>query len=187
MSFDRRRWMHLFPLRTDGTPIFQHWINVKRTSATQNEICAKGEYKSQQVKATTSSEQVNKHIFNVTKTLSDIPSETNTKSSQNPIVTEDNISEDSCESNDSIATMIAGVAWKSLTIPACLPITTDYKPNDENQQTNFTLVKDYSLTLEDIRLSHDWVTRNIKAIKMKDILPELVGHRIGLIFKKLLL
>lgn len=28
MSFDRRRFAHLFPLRSDGTPIFQHWMTV---------------------------------------------------------------------------------------------------------------------------------------------------------------
>ena len=28
MSFERRRWAHTFPLRSDGTPIFQHWTSV---------------------------------------------------------------------------------------------------------------------------------------------------------------
>ena len=34
MSFERRRWAHAFPLRSDGTPIFQHWTSVQ----TQNEL-----------------------------------------------------------------------------------------------------------------------------------------------------
>jgi DEP domain-containing protein 5 len=29
MSFERRRWAHTFPLRSDGTPIYQHWISVR--------------------------------------------------------------------------------------------------------------------------------------------------------------
>lgn len=34
MSFERRRWVHAFPLRSDGTPIYQHWTTVQ----TQNEF-----------------------------------------------------------------------------------------------------------------------------------------------------
>ena len=34
MSFERRRWVHAFPLRGDGTPIYQHWTTVP----TQNEL-----------------------------------------------------------------------------------------------------------------------------------------------------
>jgi len=32
MSFERRRWAHTFPLRSDGTPIFQHWTSVRGQS-----------------------------------------------------------------------------------------------------------------------------------------------------------
>jgi len=32
MSFERRRWAHTFPLRSDGTPIFQHWTTVQGQS-----------------------------------------------------------------------------------------------------------------------------------------------------------
>ena len=87
------------------------------------------------------------------------------------------------DNDESIATMIAGVAWKSLTMPACLPITTDYLPNEDKREENFKLVTRYSLLLEKIRLKHEFVDRTNKGIKMKNILPELVGHRIALGFQ----
>jgi hypothetical protein len=35
MSFERRRWAHLFPLRDDGTPIFEN-VTVKTAADTDN-------------------------------------------------------------------------------------------------------------------------------------------------------
>ncbi|XP_035233559.1 GATOR complex protein Iml1-like, partial [Stegodyphus dumicola] len=42
-----------------------------------------------------------------------------------------------------------GVDWKSLVIPACLPITTDYFPDRRSLQNDYVL-SDYSLLPEDI-------------------------------------
>ena len=39
--------------------------------------------------------------------------------------------------------------WKSLVIPACLPITTDYFPDQRSLQNDYVL-SDYSLLPEDI-------------------------------------
>jgi hypothetical protein len=36
MSFERRRWAHTFPLRSDGTPIYQHWTSVQTNNEFQN-------------------------------------------------------------------------------------------------------------------------------------------------------
>lgn len=42
-----------------------------------------------------------------------------------------------------------GVDWKSLVIPACLPITTDYFPDQRSLQYDY-VISDYSLLPEDI-------------------------------------
>ena len=34
MSFERRRWAHAFPLRSDGTPIYDHWTSVQTNTET---------------------------------------------------------------------------------------------------------------------------------------------------------
>ncbi|CAL4161240.1 unnamed protein product, partial [Meganyctiphanes norvegica] len=47
------------------------------------------------------------------------------------------------------AAMTTGVDWKSLTLPACLPITTDYFPDDRGLKNDY-MVKEYSLLPEDM-------------------------------------
>ena len=48
---------------------------------------------------------------------------------------------------------IVGVDWKSLTIPACLPITTDYFPDDRSLQIDY-VVADYSLLPDDVNADY---------------------------------
>lgn len=42
-----------------------------------------------------------------------------------------------------------GVDWKSLTIPACLPITTDYFPEERSLQYDY-VIADYTLLPDDM-------------------------------------
>lgn len=58
---------------------------------------------------------------------------------------------DSFVKDESIAMMKTGVAWKSLTIPACLPLTTDSYPNKTTWFKNFACSSNYSLLLDEIR------------------------------------
>lgn len=48
-----------------------------------------------------------------------------------------------------ILIIFAGVDWKSLTMPASLPITTDYFP-EKQSLTNDYVVSDYNLLPEDV-------------------------------------
>lgn len=45
--------------------------------------------------------------------------------------------------------ILTGVDWKSMVFPACLPITTDYFPDDVDLQS-FYLFSNYNLLPEDV-------------------------------------
>jgi len=49
--------------------------------------------------------------------------------------------------------LTTGVDWKSLTIPACLPITTDYFPDQRSLQNDF-VVSDYSMIPDDVNADY---------------------------------
>ena len=49
--------------------------------------------------------------------------------------------------------LTTGVDWKSLTVPACLPITTDYFPDERSLQVDY-LVSDYSLLPDDVNADY---------------------------------
>ncbi len=183
MSFDRRRWAHLFPLKPDGTPIFQHWKKVKSTDSDNIPFGNGGNFNH-----SSDGGFFEKSSIDDFSTSYENGKINGNSSLQNPIVADNKFlnnrkNSTDLDSDECIATMIAGVAWKSLTIPACLPLTTDYMPNEDKCQANFVRVKSYTLVLEQIREEHHFIGGNNTGIKMTNILPELVGHRIALGFQ----
>lgn len=136
-SFDRRRWAHLFPLRDDGTPIYDHWFEMN----------------SQQQQVSYESHK---------KTLLESISST-------------------LDENTSIST--AGVAWKSLTIPACLPLTTDFYPSEKLFGKYFKETK-YNLIISAIREQYGNINMDHSKIKpLREVFQELVGHRLAMGFQ----
>ncbi|KAK3608532.1 hypothetical protein CHS0354_010391 [Potamilus streckersoni] len=89
--------------------------------------------------------------------------------------------------------MTTGVDWKSLTIPASLPITTDYFPEKRSLQTDY-VVSDYNLLPDDI--SSDYfmnppVTEDEKVyrkvpLNTYDVFKELVSQRLAQGFQLIL-
>lgn len=74
---------------------------------------------------------------------------------------------------------IVGVDWKSLTIPACLPITTDYFP-DKRSLHNDYVISDYTLLPDDVNLDY----ANSRAIYRKplsteEVCTEIVSQRLA--------
>lgn len=73
----------------------------------------------------------------------------------------------------------AGVDWKSLTISACLPITTDYFP-DKRSLHNDYVVSDYTLLPEDV---NDGYAQNRavyrKPLTTKEVYLELISQRLA--------
>jgi DEP domain-containing protein 5 len=72
-----------------------------------------------------------------------------------------------------------GVDWKSLTIPACLPITTDYFP-DKRSLNNDYVLSIYTLLPDDVNadfMRHRAVQR--KPLDHSQVFNELVSQRLA--------
>lgn len=80
-----------------------------------------------------------------------------------------------------------GVDWKSLVIPACLPITTDYFP-DRRSLNNDYVLSDYSLLPDDVNeefMKHRAVPR--KPLDHLQVFNELVSQRLAQGFQLIIL
>jgi hypothetical protein len=210
MSFERRRWAHIFPLRSDGTPILPNWTpqqhDLKTTHLTHdhdffylidniennnnnNNMMMKMMMPSPSMRvspsttfSSSSSSNNNKKLkmdqnilrlnsgtmvpffsgggasYN-TKKIAIINKESYGGSSENAfsigLAAAAAAAADAENGNDDFglnsfgsgASMKRGVAWKSLTIPACLPLTTDYCPNKQQWNRNYSLLSTYKLIL----------------------------------------
>ncbi|XP_075221255.1 GATOR complex protein Iml1 isoform X2 [Lycorma delicatula] len=75
--------------------------------------------------------------------------------------------------------LTTGVDWKSLTIPACLPITTDYFP-DEHCLKNDYVFSDYNLLPDDVNA--DYAQQRAiyrKPLSTQEVFQELVSQRLA--------
>ena len=73
--------------------------------------------------------------------------------------------------------------WKSLTISACLPITTDYFPDKRSLQNDY-VVSDYYLLPDDVNA--DFAQRRAiykKPLTTPEVFRELVSQRLAQVFK----
>jgi hypothetical protein len=175
MSFERRRWAHLFPLRPDGTPIFSHQVTVSATESSKIKAVLEPQHKALASPL---------HDFSIKekKRSQRLTSLQNTTTNRNVEVNLSN--EERINGEECIAKMITGVAWKSLTIPACLPLTTDFSPNKKVWRERFVCASNYSLLLDDIRDQYSFINYNSsEQITMKVVFPELVGHRLAMGFQ----
>ncbi|XP_043477241.1 GATOR complex protein Iml1 isoform X9 [Leptopilina heterotoma] len=86
-----------------------------------------------------------------------------------------------------LTTAIIGVDWKSLTIPACLPITTDYFPDKRSLQNDY-LVSDYNLLPDDVNA--DFAQQRAiykKPLTTAEVFKELVSQRLAQGFQHIIL
>ncbi|KAE8752931.1 hypothetical protein FOCC_FOCC000276 [Frankliniella occidentalis] len=75
--------------------------------------------------------------------------------------------------------LTTGVDWKSLTISACLPITTDYFPDKRSLQNDY-VVSDYYLLPDDVNA--DFAQRRAiykKPLTTSEVFKELVSQRLA--------
>ncbi|KRG07622.1 GATOR complex protein Iml1 isoform X3 [Drosophila mojavensis] len=75
--------------------------------------------------------------------------------------------------------IIIGVDWKSLSIPACLPITTDYFP-DKRSLHNDYVISDYTLLPDDVNLDYA-KSRAVyrKPLSTEEVCKEIVSQRLA--------
>ncbi|CAF0810999.1 unnamed protein product [Brachionus calyciflorus] len=197
----RRPWAHIFPLRSDGSPIFPHEetanIDAKLTndqpsvSVTQNVSITDP---SQMPKISPDSGYINStvkitNLFNRTQTISEsssllMLSTTNGLKKRLPINKSIKSTWETTNNDESIGLLKTGVAWKSLTIPACFPLTTDYTPSEKIIREKFQCASDYTLLLETIREEYGYLNYEYNdKITMSQVFIELVGHRLSMGFQ----
>ena len=84
--------------------------------------------------------------------------------------------------------LTTGVDWKSLTIPACLPITTDYFPDQRSLQNDF-LVSEYSIIPDNVNDNSDDVGRvsTRRPLDTKEVFLELICQRLSQGFQLIVL
>lgn len=78
-----------------------------------------------------------------------------------------------------------GVDWKSLTIPACLPITTDYFP-DKRSLHNDYVVSDYTLLPEGVNA--EYAQRRAiyrKPLSTEEVFKETISQRLAQVSERL--
>jgi len=77
-----------------------------------------------------------------------------------------------------------------LTIPACLPITTDYFPDQRSLQNDF-LVSEYSIIPDDVNCISDYVAQakatSRPPLETKQVFYELISQRLGQGFQLIIL
>ncbi|XP_055630377.1 GATOR complex protein Iml1 isoform X2 [Toxorhynchites rutilus septentrionalis] len=83
--------------------------------------------------------------------------------------------------------LTTGVDWKSLTIPACLPITTDYFP-DKRSLHNDYVVSDYTMLPDDVNAEFAQ-NRAVykKPLSTEEVFKELVSQRLAQGFQLIVL
>lgn len=208
MSSQRRPWAHIYPLRSDGTPMLPHQIPSRtitsQESITTTDINNRQGGNTPVSPSVTQPNTVENQVFNhrVSPDLGNYPNN-NTLA---PRLSAQNVELVSQQSNlkliprypllrstktntstnieESMLTMKTGVAWKSVTTPAAMPLTTDYYPQKTTMEQRFVCSSWYTLILEDIREQYGFTNYNFnKKTSVAQVFTELVGHRLAMGFQ----
>ena len=68
--------------------------------------------------------------------------------------------------------------WKSLTTPACLPITTDYFPDERSLQKDYFLFE-YSILPDDIGTPEEPGGAAHRQLTTREVFTEMVSQRLS--------
>ncbi|XP_034840644.1 GATOR complex protein Iml1 isoform X4 [Maniola hyperantus] len=190
LTSNRRRWTHIFPKGPTGVLIQQHHYQARPAGepASRPEVhrCDSNmgkENGASNINTNHSVYQVDgnimsrKRMISASGTLSvvgaalSVPSTTNNASLA--------LLWGATGEQEWTPALTTGVDWKSLTIPACLPITTDYFPDKRSLQNDY-LVSDYNLLPDDVNADF---ARNRAIYKepltTMEVFKELVSQRLA--------
>lgn len=230
MTFERRRWAHIFPLENDGTPIFQHRVRVKDENESSQSAASTAATASKKANPSISVPSNSNSTAQTPTAMSSMemavklsPDSVGARRDKNTsnmqlidgirqnragnTITNANMdhrngafnfkkslmnnnyhtystADRELNTDESTQTMVTGVAWKSLTIPSCLPLTTDFCPKKETWNAYFVRSSDYDLLLDDIREQYGYSGYQYdKTSSMANVFQELVGHRLAMGFQ----
>ncbi|KAK9511936.1 hypothetical protein O3M35_000495 [Rhynocoris fuscipes] len=172
LTSNRRRWSHIFPKGPSGQLIQQHHYQAKVVPPKIN----KTDNSFDKISLTSvnghSGETKNKSRPNI-PILSGLltPHSVNRKSLT--------LLWGATGEQEWTPALTTGVDWKSLTIPACLPITTDYFP-DEVCLCRDYVFSDYNLLPDDVNA--DYAQQRIiyrKPLQTREVFQELISQRLS--------
>ncbi|XP_072750951.1 GATOR complex protein Iml1 isoform X6 [Anoplolepis gracilipes] len=204
LTSNRRRWTHIFPKGPTGVLIQQHHYQAVPTqtcSESHNETTPSTINGSPMEIGTNNSNQMSRSASQTGfqdcikgKPLRSNSSIINGDKVANPSSTMMNKSltllwgaTGEQEWTPALTTAIIGVDWKSLTIPACLPITTDYFPDKRSLQNDY-LVSDYNLLPDDVNA--DFAQQRAiykRPLTTVEVFKELVSQRLAQGFQLIIL
>ncbi|XP_016922139.1 GATOR complex protein Iml1 isoform X5 [Apis cerana] len=195
LTSNRRRWTHIFPKGPTGVLIQQHHYQAVPTqmcSESQSDITSIISGSSMEHNDISNSNNIQDHTKNKPQRLN--LSLSNADKTGNPISSTGNKSltllwgaTGEQEWTPALTTAIIGVDWKSLTIPACLPITTDYFPDKRSLQNDY-VVSDYNLLPDDVNT--DFAQQRAiykKPLTTAEVFKELVSQRLAQGFQLIIL
>lgn len=186
LTSNRRRWTHIFPKGPTGVLIQQHHYQAVPTK-----MCSESQ---SDATSTISGSPMEHDISNSNQDhTKNKPQRLNPSAdkSGNPTFSTDNKSLTllwgATGEQEWTPALTTGVDWKSLTIPACLPITTDYFPDKRSLQNDY-VVSDYNLLPDDVNT--DFAQQRAiykKPLTTAEVFKELVSQRLAQGFQLIIL
>lgn len=186
LTSNRRRWTHIFPKGPTGVLIQQHHYQAVPTK-----MCSESQ---SDATSTISGSPMEHDISNLNQDhTKNKPQRLNPSAdkSGNPTFSTDNKSLTllwgATGEQEWTPALTTGVDWKSLTIPACLPITTDYFPDKRSLQNDY-VVSDYNLLPDDVNT--DFAQQRAiykKPLTTAEVFKELVSQRLAQGFQLIIL
>ncbi|XP_076285697.1 GATOR complex protein Iml1 isoform X7 [Lasioglossum baleicum] len=192
LTSNRRRWTHIFPKGPTGVLIQQHHYQaVPAQMCSQPQCDAFSTVSGSPMEHTEipNANQFHDHAKSKPQKLN-LSLSSNDKGG-NPISSTGNKSLTllwgATGEQEWTPALTTGVDWKSLTIPACLPITTDYFPDKRSLQNDY-VVSDYNLLPDDVNT--DFAQQRAiykKPLTTAEVFKELVSQRLAQGFQLIIL
>ncbi|XP_076643268.1 GATOR complex protein Iml1 isoform X7 [Halictus rubicundus] len=195
LTSNRRRWTHIFPKGPTGVLIQQHHyqaVPAQMCSQPQCDAFSTVSGSPLEHGEIPNANQLHDHAKSKPQKLN-LSLSSNDKGG-NPVSSTGNKSltllwgaTGEQEWTPALTTAIIGVDWKSLTIPACLPITTDYFPDKRSLQNDY-VVSDYNLLPDDVNT--DFAQQRAiykKPLTTAEVFKELVSQRLAQGFQLIIL
>ncbi|CAG4908874.1 unnamed protein product [Colias eurytheme] len=190
LTSNRRRWTHIFPKGPTGVLIQQHHYQARpagEPASTRHERCDHDVSNKENGSTINNNHPVYQVDGNIMSSRKRLISTSGALSVLGTIV-----GTPSTTNNASLAllwgatgeqewtpALTTGVDWKSLTIPACLPITTDYFPDKRSLQNDY-LVSDYNLLPDDVNADFAQNRAIYKEpLTTMEVFKELVSQRLA--------
>ncbi|XP_045519612.1 GATOR complex protein Iml1 isoform X2 [Pieris brassicae] len=190
LTSNRRRWTHIFPKGPTGVLIQQHHYQARpagEATQTHEEHDTYDRPKDNGINNNHSVYQVDgnmtsrKRMISASGVLSVLGTVVGTPTTNNASLALlwGATGEQEWTPALTTANREIGVDWKSLTIPACLPITTDYFPDKRSLQNDY-LVSDYNLLPDDVNADFAQNRAIYKEpLTTMEVFKELVSQRLA--------